>query len=96
MVSNLAVLPGLGSVVAGRRCGYVQAALALVGMTFSLIWLVLLVMQWHRTGEYPFDGGPHVIMGLSGFGVFVLGWIWALATSVSLMRAAKNAEGEVS
>lgn len=96
LVSNLAVLPGLGSVVAGRRCGYVQATLALVGMSLSVVWMVFLLMQWHRTGEYPFDGGPHVTMGLSGFGMFLVGWIWALTTSLALMREAKQSEGGAS
>ena len=96
MVSNLAVLPGLGSVIAGRRCGYAQAALALVGMTMSLVWIWFILVQWHRTGDYPFDGGPYMKMGLSGFGLFVCGWIWAFFTSLSLLREAKRLEGNPS
>lgn len=95
MVSNLAVLPGLGSVAAGRRCGYAQAALALVGMILSVVWMVFLFMQWRRTGEYPFDGGPLLGMGLFGFGMFLVGWFWALTTGLSLMREAKE-EGDAS
>ena len=44
--ANLAVLPGLGSLLAGRREGWLQAPLALAGLTLSVRWLALVLADW--------------------------------------------------
>jgi hypothetical protein len=86
LAANAVVLPGLGSLVAGRRSGWGQAALALAGFALSLSWLSLVVEDWRRAG-LP-ESLPRVPMLLAGVGLFAAGWLWALHTAWSALRAA--------
>lgn len=102
LTANLA-LPGAGSLVAGRLSGYPQAALALGGMALTVLSSVRLctwyVANWARfwgpaadpTGLLA-DLWPALRWPLLSLAIFALGWLWALATSLALLRAAKNAE----
>ncbi|MBK9139340.1 MAG: hypothetical protein IPM17_11355 [Verrucomicrobia bacterium] len=85
-VANLAALPGLGSIAAGRRIGYAQAALALAGFGLSLLWLLLFIRDWRVEGELPLGWRPALGVGLAGIGLFGTAWLWALRTSRSLLR----------
>ena len=87
---NLTVLPGLGSALAGRvAAGVLQAVLALAGAGLCLWWLVLFGREWSLTGEYPWGGGGDLEIGLWGVGLFAAGWLWALATSVAVIRSVR-------
>jgi hypothetical protein len=90
LAANLAVLPGLGSLTAGRRVGWLQAALALSGGIVSLAWLAGFVREWIRLGAFPLDGGPDLSSGLAGVGAFGVAWLWSLATSLDLVRRARS------
>jgi hypothetical protein len=102
LTTNLA-MPGFGSVVAGRRVGYVQAAIYLsafvitvvFGMRF-ILWalqnwkwvhgeegdrLEALAVMW-RLARWP-------LVGILGF---LVSWLWALATSLSIVSSVKKNE----
>ena len=85
LMTNLLVLPGLGSLLAGRRAGWPQAAVALVGFVLSTIWLAWFVVAWWRTGSFPLDGGPYLPMGLLGVFLFAVSWVWGLVTGLALV-----------
>src|SRR5829696_7918265 len=59
LTANLA-LPGMGSLVAGRRVGYAQLAVAVTSMFLTLIlsgpFVVWFLANWSRLieGPYPF------------------------------------------
>ena len=80
LLTNLLVLPGLGSLMARRRVGWLQAVTALAGFALTVTWFTSFIKAWVQTGELPMDGGPLLKWGLIGCGLFVAGWIWALAT----------------
>ena len=85
------VLPGLGSFLARRRiAGALQAAIAGTGAALSVWWLFLLARQWAEDGYFPIDGGDHFRFGIIGVLVFAVAWVWSLATSVSVIRAARR------
>lgn len=86
LAANLLVLPGLGTISAGRRIGWVQAAIAATGMGLSLFWFQSFLVQWLQTLEFPFDGGPMFKYGLIGVGLFFIAWTWALCSSLALRR----------
>jgi hypothetical protein len=86
-----AAMPGLGSALAGRfAAGAAQALLALAGAGACLWWIVLFVDEWRRLGHYPWGGGEHLVLGLLGIGLFAAGWLWSLATSAAVIRAARR------
>ena len=84
---NLLVLPGLGSFLVGRRiAGVAQAVVALAGAAMCVWWLVLMARQWMEEGIYPLDGGEGFRIGVLGVGVFAVGWVWSLVTSLEVIR----------
>jgi hypothetical protein len=89
---NLLVLPGLGSFLARRRAaGAAQATGASIGAGMSLWWLILLARQWADDGYFPIDGGDSFRIGIAGVLLFAVAWVWSLATSLSVLRAARRA-----
>ena len=102
LTTNIA-MPGFGSLVAGHACGYAQVALSLGGMILSLVFgarfLVWYFANWsHFHGP---DADPTAALGelwqflkwpLLGFGLFFLGWLWALATSFLIVSSARKTE----
>jgi hypothetical protein len=96
-------MPGFGSLVAGHACGYAQVALSLGGMILSLVFgarfLVWYFANWsHFHGP---DSDPTAALGelwqflkwpLLGFGLFFMGWLWALATSFLIVSSSRKTE----
>jgi hypothetical protein len=92
-------LPGAGSLMAGRRVGYGQVGLAFLGVTLTLIFSAIL-MVWFVQHFAEFrdpEVDPWVVMAamwrrlrwvLAGMGVFLVAWLWALATGLMLLRRA--------
>jgi len=90
LAANLLALPGLGSVAAGRRAGYAQMALALVGFGLTLLWVGGLAWRWAKFGEPPRMGGWRFWAGLGGIAAFAAAWAWALGTSLELLRQSRE------
>jgi hypothetical protein len=101
VTTNQFVLPGLGSLVAGRRTGYLQAALAVIGFVCSAMFAVWLIRTWLGLHPMPEDWEtwkalfaqwkPHLILGAVGFGGFGIAWLWALASSLAILRESRSA-----
>ncbi len=96
-------MPGFGSLVAGRISGYGQVALALGGMALTLVFgarfIYWYVANWSRF--HASDADPTAALGemwqflkwpVVGFGMFAVGWLWALATSLLIVGSARRAE----
>lgn len=90
LVTNLLVLPGLGTLVAGRRTGFAQAALALAGFALTLAWLVFFIATWIRLRAFPFGGGPSLRWGVLGVLLFLLAWLWSLASGLAIVRTVRT------
>jgi hypothetical protein len=88
--TNLLVLPGLGSLMAGRKVGWLQAAVALVGAALSLWWLGLFAREWMQLGLIPLENPPELRTGLAGIGVFAAAWLWSLVTSLDGVARARR------
>jgi 4a-hydroxytetrahydrobiopterin dehydratase len=86
---NLLVFPGWGSVRSGRRAvGLGQIGLALAGTAVVLLWFMKEMAQYY---DLMFsDSKPRAIgwIGELGGALFVISWIWAGVTSLSLFREA--------
>ena len=86
---NLLGLPGLGSWIAGRKVGLVQAALALSGMIVSAMGVISFVVGWIHTGHQPETLMSDLKLSFEGVALFLTGWVWALITGLTLMHAAR-------
>ena len=100
LTTNLA-LPGFGSLVAGRRSGYPQVVLCLLGLLLTTVFGVRFVAwslnnwaQLHQQTDDPLtpllDMWLMVRWPLLGIGIFALSWFWALTTSFEILHAAKK------
>lgn len=90
---NLLALPGLGTWLAGKRfVGVVQAVLALAGFVLTGFWILSYMALWLRTEEFPADGGPHLRLGLLGVVLFAVAWVWALGTSLRVLRKSRGGD----
>ncbi len=96
-------LPGFGSLMAGRRSGYFQAALTICGVVLTLIfgvrfmhWALVNWSQLHSPDADPVETLLAMWLAvrwpLLGLALFFIAWLWALGTSLGLLRAAKAAE----
>jgi hypothetical protein len=88
LVTNLTVLPGLGSWIAGQTGGLFQMGLASTGFILTSVWAWWFVKTWIRLKQWPTEIGPHFGKALLGLAFFAAAWIWALASSLALLRAA--------
>jgi hypothetical protein len=93
LLANALVLPGLGSMMAGRRAsGLVQAALSLVGFALTMVWMWSFFGIWLRQG-FPEDLGPRWALGVTGLVLFGVSWIWALLSGLAIVREARKLGG---
>jgi hypothetical protein len=92
-LTNLLVLPGLGSLAAGRQVGWAQAGVALAGLGLIVYGLTRLIRDWLAAGLEPvFEFTPALGSLLAGLGISAVAWFWALATSIQVHRALRARE----
>lgn len=91
---NQLAFPGLGTIMAGCKVGYVQAVLMVGGfllLTGFMVWLILGMM-----GELVGSGLDHERLAVQhrayawtwqvGLGLSVVAWFWALGSSFGILR----------
>ncbi len=102
LTTNVA-LPGFGSLLAGRPSGYPQAALALGGMALTVCFGLRFLLWYSQNAAHirsPEADPAEVLLSMwvevrwavLGIALFAIGWLWALATSRAILRAAREAE----
>ena len=102
LTTNLA-MPGFGSLLAGRVSGYAQAALAvgglLVTVVFSTRFALWYLANWTRLNDpqaEPFAALEETLLSARwaflGMAMFAFGWLWALASSLTIVRSAKDSD----
>ncbi len=85
-------VPGIGTVMAGQRIGWIQAAISVTGFILSSWWGTTFAVAWIRTREFPVDGGPHLRTGFVGVILFVVAWLWAFVSGLAILRAAHGSK----
>ena len=89
LFSNLLVLPGLGSLMGGRRAaGWAQAIGSLGGFLLTLPFGLDFFTRWSSTGSFPMQHGPWLLWALAGLAAFGVSWTWSAFTSLALLRSA--------
>jgi hypothetical protein len=95
------VIPGLGSLVGGRKIGYVQLVVCFSGLAISLIFGVRFILwslahwdEFHDPNADPIaalrDLWFQARWSLLGIVLFAIAWLWALLTSCLLLSEAKK------
>lgn len=94
------VLPGGGSLLAGRRVGYAQVALCGIGFALTLIFGLKFVawslQHWSelRDPADPMDNLRNIWLGcrwaLLGLALFGVSWVWALLTNLAILRQSRS------
>lgn len=91
LIANTLTLPGLGSIAAGRKIGYVQAGIAVVGFAGSMLSLLAYLWQWIDRGEMPRElGNPALLAAIASIAIFAVAWLWALRTSLQIRAEARQ------
>ncbi len=96
VVINQCATPGLGSLLAGRvTAGIGQLILAVIGFGLIVWWIACFSYNRIRvaTGDEPIKT-PYGWAGKWGVIAFMIGWSWALLTSLSVLRQTKKC-GEI-
>jgi 4a-hydroxytetrahydrobiopterin dehydratase len=92
---NILMFPGLGSLLAGRRvAGIGQIALVSAGSVLLFVWLYKILSQYYDLMFSDVKPEPVGWIGITGGILFVISWLWASVTSLSLFREAASQESQ--
>ena len=98
---NQLAFPGLGTILAGRRVGYFQAAIMIASFSLTMgfmLWFFICALRAlaaQDASHFVEQWRPYAWAGKSGLALFLIAWGWALASSISIVRAAtKTRTGE--
>jgi hypothetical protein len=95
---NQLAFPGAGTVMAGRKIGYVQAVIMVVGFVLTMTYLLMVIGTMFalltniQISEAEYDARRHQYAwaGLSGFVLCAVAWFWSLASSISIVTSAQK------
>ncbi len=92
LINQLAT-PGLGSLLGGRYlAGTGQLLLAIAGFGLLIGWFGLVLLQAYDDMEGRARPQSANWLGVAGAIAFVASWLWALVTSISLLRQARESD----
>lgn len=94
---NQLAFPGLGTILAGRRFGYPQAAIMVLGFVLVvgyLLWYLVCAARYVKNpswteAQFESTYRPYLWALYDGVGMFLVAWIWALFSSLSMWRQRK-------
>jgi hypothetical protein len=91
MIVNLLATPGLGSLLGGRKmAGVIQLCFSVTGFSLVVVWFGYLFTNVYRQMKGIDPLPPHPWLGWSGLLLFAISWFLSLATSLSLLREARE------
>ena len=101
VIVNTLAFPGLGSIMARRAIGFVQVGLTLAGFIIFMgfmLWFFAGLLQ--VAGDYAADmqqfqdaAKSRAWIAALGLALVFVAWIWAVFTSIGILRAARAQGG---
>lgn len=92
---NQFATPGLGSLMAGRIvAGAGQLGIFLVGFVLFVIWFVDVLRQYYALMFTDHDAHARNWLAIAGVSWAAVAWLWALVSSISILREGKRNERE--
>jgi hypothetical protein len=90
---NQFATPGLGSLMARRWIsGIGQLFVFVTGCVMIVMYLVQLDVHTYGEATGEFEPTPRAWLGKTGVILFAGGWLWALVTSLNLIKRARAEE----
>ena len=94
---NQLAFPGMGTVMAGHRCGYIQATLMVAGFCLVMgfmLWFLLCTGRYLAGApwteeQFAAQYRPYAWMWKVGVLLCLVSWFWALVSSLELLRRHK-------
>jgi hypothetical protein len=94
VVINQLAFPGLGTLLMGRRVGYAQAALMIVGfflVTGFLVWYLVSFIRYVGSSTWDEETFRKHYLPCQwalyyGLAFCVVAWIWSLFSSITILR----------
>ena len=99
---NQLAFPGLGTVMAGRRFGYMQATIMVIGFILTTVYFLATVSSLVSSamdlnpnntlgpGELRAQLHHYAWIGKSGGVLSAIAWCWSLISSISMVRHAQK------
>jgi len=92
---NQGAFPGLGTIMSGRRIGYVQAAVMLTGFFLSMSFMLCYIACAARYAttatwtekEFTSKYQPYLWALYWGIGCCAFAWFWSLFSSLQIMKS---------
>ncbi len=95
LAANLFLTPGLGSLLGRRYVAAIgQLTVFITGFVMFVVWFFDVVRQGYAMAYSDVTPTLHHWLAFVGGGLCALGWLWSLATSISLFREGKRNERE--
>ena len=99
---NQFAFPGLGTIMMGRRVGYVQATIMLAGFFLTMGFLLWYLFCAARYATHPAWTEADFVSCYRGYrwslylglGLCAVAWIWALFSSIDILRQARSSATE--
>lgn len=94
---NQFATPGLGSLMGGRIVpGIGQLLLFVLGFLLFLFWFLRTMHNYYSllSGDVDMPGPSYTRFLIAGLLFCAAGWLWALLTSISLLREGKANESK--
>lgn len=88
--ANVLLWPGLGTALARRWSGLLQMGLSGGGLVMALVGLIGFYGRWINTTEFPGWRDRYILSFIVGMGLFTITWLWALVSSIQIIRAARR------
>jgi hypothetical protein len=89
LLTNLLVLPGFGSLMGGRKIGWLQIVLAIIGFVMTPVYFIGAAPEWIRTGHFVCEFNRYLVLSFVGILLFLIAWVWGLATGLAIRRSAR-------
>jgi hypothetical protein len=90
LLVNLLVLPGLGSLMGGRKVGWAQLSMAIIGFVLTPAYFLGAARYWLRTGHFVIALDRYLVVSGAGVLLFLGAWLWGLATGLAIRRASRS------
>ena len=99
LTTNL-TLPGFGSLLAGRAVGYLQIVVSMAGLALTTFFGIRFIVWYFSDAAhlqqiqmdpdiYFHEVWMQVRWALLGMGLFLVAWLWALASSLGILEKAR-------